>query len=485
MAGQATVLSADGGQVSVPSSGLYTAAAIQQMQSFLNAAGPTREITWDGTGTVPSPPTGSPPDSYVLEILNGANFGSVSIPSGYGAVMFGQGSSGSVTGGDANTTILSAGSITYSGNAGEIVESATIPGTTANIVDNASNATFDLGGGSYTLRAAGDGDTIRADSSALSAIVASGNGDVIQLGDPQQPVIQATFLRGESLPAATGTNLRLAGTGDAVTINGVGNVVGDAGGSTTITGMSGSSTIFAAANDVYFGAAAVTEFISSTGAQTVFGGTGNDTVFNTQGGSTVYNQGSGANSIFVAAGAGNSTINGNGAGAVFAGGGHTVLNLNNGNDQFVGGNGGSDSVYGGSVTATIFGGSNETVALVGSHSAFEVALGSNTALDGSLSSGNNFFAISTTGNTTLVGSNSGSSVDIFALDSVAGGSAHTITIENWHSGDGFFLNGYNAGDIQTMDTALNGGASSFTLSDGTTVTFQGNHPMHATGAAGY
>ena len=491
MAGQSTVLSADGGQVSVPSSGLWTATGIQQVQSLLFANNVV-EVAYGQNGAPPAPaiPAGST-GTYMLEVANGMSAGSLAIPDGYGAVIFGQGSSGTVTGGNATTMVLSAGSIDYSGNAGMVDQTSTVPGTTGTFVDNAAGAMFDLGGGSYRLTAGGAQQTIRVDEGAQTAIVASGDGDSITLGDPAGSNSSVTgvfnnarVLGAEAAGVVAGNNIRITGRGDAITVNSFGNIIGDGGaGSTTISGVTGSSTIFAANNDVYFGAAAVTEFISGAGSQTVFGGTGNDTVFNSAGGNVVYNEGSGSNNIFVDGAGGNSTINGAGAGAVFGGSGHINLVLGNGNDVFVGGTGGSDSIYGGSVTPTIFGGSSETMQVVGSHASFIVADGTNSTLSGALTNGgDNFFASSAVGNTTLVGS-TGSGAESFNLDSVSGGTAHTITIENFHTGDALFLNGYNTADIQTMDTAIVGAKSSFTLSDGTTVTFQGAQPTHASGSA--
>ncbi len=495
MAGQSTVLSADGGNVTVPSSGLWTATGIQQVQSLLFAnnvhefvynQGPTALAL--AAASIPTVPAGDA-GTYVLEIQNGTAFGSLAIPDNYGAAIFGQGSTGSVTGGTGNTTVLSAGSISYSGNAGEVVETSTVAGTTGTFVDNATGAVFDFGGGNYSVTAGGNQQKIQIDNSAQAAVVASGNNDTIILGDPTGSSPPATLsdasrALADAAALVPGTNLNITGRADVVTVNTFGNVIADhGGGSTTISGISGASTIFAAANDVYFGGAATTEFISGTGAQTVFGGTGNDTVFNNPGSSLTYNEGTGSANVFVAGG-GNSTIYGNGSGAVFGGSGQTALVLGNGNDVFVGGTGGSDSIYGGSVTPTIFGGSNENAQIVGSHASFVVAGGDNSSFNASLSNGgNNFFATSLTGNTTLVGAN-GPGPDTFNIGSVAGGSAHTLTIENWHTGDGLFLGGYSQADVQTMDTAVLGGKSAFTLSDGTTVTFGGGpHPTHVSGNA--
>lgn len=485
MSGTATVLSAGG--ATVPSSGLYTATGIQQVQTLLNQVNTiTVEVYGqNGVPPVPTVPAGSA-GTYVLEVPNGTTLsGALNIPGGYGAVIFGEGTSGTVTGGDAHTTVVSAGDITYTGAAGEIVASSTISGATGSFNDSASGAVFDLGGGAYSVTASGADEAVRVDNSAVGTVIdASGTGDNIVLGDPSGSGGAAGAAAAGSGGPAYILHLTNSVPGGTVAVNTFGDLIDDAhgAGSTTISGISGSSTIFAANNDVYYGANAVTEFISSAGAQTVFGGTGNDTVFNTQGGSTVYNQGTGGGSIFVNSGGSDSTIFGAGAGAVFDNGGRTTLVMNTGNDVFVG-LGGSDSIYGGNVVPTVFGGSNENAKIIGSHSAFVVALGNNGAYDASLATGGtNFFALSSTGNTTLSGAAQGTA-DTFNLVRSGGGTAHTITIDNWHAGDGLFLAGYATSDIQTMDQAILGGAKSFTLSDGTTVSFSGAAPTHAIGSA--
>ena len=479
MAGQSTVLSV-GGSVTVPSSGQWTAAGIQQVQSLLNANNVVTVLY--GTGGVPPAPSVPAGDfgTYVLEVPNGTAVGSLAIPDNYGAVILGQGSSGSISGGTANTTVLSAASLmSYSGNAGEVVQTATLPGATATIVDNAVGAVFDLGGGAYSVTAGGNQQNIQIDPSAKVALVASGSGDTIQLGD-------SSIASGPS--TVTGTNLRINGIDASVTVNSFNNIISDRGGSATIAGITGSSTIFAGNNDVYYGAGATTEFIALGGAQTVFGGTGNDTVFN-GGSNVVYNEGANSASTgnnIVVNESGNMTVNGaaGGAGAVFGGvaGSSTTLILGNSKDVFVGGTGGSDSIYGGNVSPTVFGGSNESLKIVGSQSSFIITGGSNSTYDASATSGtDHFFSTSTLGNTTLIASSGG--IDTFQLSSVAGGTQHVIDIQNWHTGSALFLNGYSAGDVQTMDTAISGGSSHFTLSDGTTVQFTGNQPTHANGSS--
>lgn len=489
MSGQSTVLSTGG--ATVPSSGLYTAMGIQQVQGLLNANNVVEEV-WgqNGIPPVPTVPAGAQ-GTYVLAVPNNTDVGSVSIPAGYGAVVLGQGTSGTVTGGGANTSVLSAGSVDYSGDAGAVTFSGGPAGAGSvggSLMDNATGAVFDLGGGTYSVTAGGNQQTIQIDDGTNAAIAASGNGDTVRLGDPPGSATISAALRAAQAPVApSNVTLTLTGQGAAVSVYSGNNLIVDNNGlgSNTISGVGGSSTVFAGNKDVYYGGGGVTEFLSSTGAQTVFGGTGNDTVFNTQGGNIVYAEGSGTSHVFVG-GTGTSSIFGNGSGAVFGGTGRIALMLDRGQDVFVG-QGGSDSIYGGSVMPTVFGNNNENVSIIGSHAAFEVALGNNGVYNASLSNGgNNFFAQSSTGNTTLTGAVSTAPTgDNFVLLNNGAVNAHTVTITNWHTGDGFFLGNYSQADIQTMDNAIGAGGSSFKLSDGTTVVFQGQHPMHTGGNAAY
>jgi hypothetical protein len=478
MSGTPTVLSTHG--ASIPSSGFYTAQAISQVQALLNNAAAVVEVYGqNGVPPIPAVPPGEAGD-YVLVVPNGVTVPStLSLPDGYGAVVLGTGTDVTLTGGGANTTVLSAGALDYTGAAGSVADS----GGSGTVDDSAAGAIVALGGGAFSVTMAGNQQAVNVDDGGSASVVSTGIGDVYAFGDPTTSGALQAAIDDATVPSNV---LDLAATSQNSLVNLLSNnnVVYDNGfGSSTINGIGGAATVFAANNDVYYGGAASLLFIGAGSSQTVFGGTGNNTVFgNTAADKIVDNLSSGFN-IFVAE-ASAATVFGAGTGAVFGGTGSTELILGNGNDVFVGG-GGTDTVYGGNTTPTVFGGTNENLNIVGSHAAFEVALGDNDVMNASLSDGgNNFFALSSDGNTTLIGA-AGGTEDNFVMVSTAGGTAHTVTIENWHNGDGLFLANYGAADIARMDNALNGGAASFTLSDGTTITFQGNHPTHGVGSVGF
>ena len=72
------------------------------------------------------------------------------------------------------------------------------------------------------------------------------------------------------------------------------------------------------------------------------------------------------------------------------------------------------------------------------------------------------------------------------------GTATSLVINNWHSGDVFYLSGFNAYDSTTMDNAIANslargaaGDLTFTLSDQSTITFVGSHPTNYSGNAAF
>ena len=482
MAGQATVLAVGG--ATVPASGFYTAQGIVQVQALIATAsvpGGAQVVIYDPAASIPAVPPGLE-GKYVLVVPNNAG-GTFTVPHGYGAVVLGQNTDVVVRGGDATTAILSAGALDYQGAAG-LVDASSGEGK---IVDSAVGGVIDLGGGSYTVTGAGDRQTIQVDN-GKDFINAAGVGDNILLGDG--PPFDGFTQLFPGASAISGSEVTVSGSNSKITVNGTGYLLTDnrGAGANTITGAYGSVTVFAANNDMYVGAGAVVEFIGSGSAQTVIGGSGADVVFG-QAGQIVYNEGGGSGHIFVGGtvpGVSQATVNGAGSGLVFGGSGSTLLNLGNATDTFIAGVNGRDSIFGGSTVATVFGNSNETLSIVGTHYGLEMAVGSNNVLDATQSyGGNNFFALASGGNTTLMGSAIGTGIDTFNIATAAGAQAHSVVIDNWRSGDGVFLSGYSANDVQAMDAAVNAGSASFSLSDGTTVTFNGAHPMHAVGTVAY
>ena len=485
MSSQLTVLAAGG--ATVPASGNYTALGLSQVQAIFNQAsmpGNSTVVTFDPLNpTIPAVP---PADfgNYVLIVPNSATQPlTLAIPSGYGAVILGRGTNATVTGGDATTRIVSGGLLDYTGAAALVDASA----GSGRITDSAANAIVEVGGGAYSVTATGHASTIRVDNGSPDFIDVRGGSDSIQLGNG--PPSGTYFDLYQFAASVSGATVRTA-LGDVVTVNGTGYTIVDnatGAGATTINALWGSSTVFAGTGDLYQGqgGSAVTEYIGTGANQTVFGGSGNDTVFG-QAGDIVYNQGSGAFSYFIA-GSGNATVNGSvaGGGAVFGGTGNTYFTLGNSNDVFVGGSG-HDTIVGGAAIPTVFGGSHETVVIQGSHVAFVVALGEDEVMDASGAlGGTNFFALGSQGNVTLIGNPSSGVPDTFQIQSVPGGRVHTVDIQNWHTGDGLFLTGYGQADRDLLDATLNAGGTTFTLSDGTTIRFDGAHPTHGIGGVGF
>ena len=105
-----------------------------------------------------------------------------------------------------------------------------------------------------------------------------------------------------------------------------------------------------------------------------------------------------------------------------------------------------------------------------------VDIGNNATVDASQTQGGNTYWTSTHyGSSTLIGSLNGPETFVVGTDTP--GTA-TITIQNWHIGDSLQLQHFGSADLATATAAVSAGASSFTLSDGTTVAFVGNHPTN-------
>ncbi len=291
----------------------------------------------------------------------------------------------------------------------------------------------------------------------------------------------------------------LAGRG--VTFNGTGNtgtayVVDDVGGSHVTTGLhtvfwnepsTGPDTIRAGggANDTIFAQHAV-NYHGENGASLFFDGK--------------YNSTEGANTISAAA---NATIYGGAAGGAYSIGGGTFF--------FTAAAGGSSAVpvrdiatqtslSGGGAQFFLYTNTNElltvtTVAGAVGSGLNLVATGSNTVLDATnalghdtvwmLSTANSGGVDAVTGAATILGSTAGNETFTLYMDN-ASETAHTIDIQNWQASNTFSLwnaagvgsGVYNPVDVAAINAFNAGGQSSFTLSDGTTVSFSGNTPTH-------
>ena len=130
-----------------------------------------------------------------------------------------------------------------------------------------------------------------------------------------------------------------------------------------------------------------------------------------------------------------------------------------------------------------------------------VALGNNTTVDAANSAGNDtiwmeaiasgsFGNTPATGAATIIGATAGHEIFGLIIDNAVE-TAHTITIENYQATDQFLVenvsgtnpSAYLANDVAAIDAFNAGSATSFTLSNGTTVLFQnGVHPTVTLGA---
>ena len=467
MAGEATVLAAGG--VTISTTGAQTGDVFRQVVNIVNDAG-GNVYGPDGNSTVSAisaPPPIAP--GWVYSLSN--NYvGTLDLPTGYGAVILDAGTNVTVSGGDPSTAIVSAGTLAYTGDSTSV---ATL-GDNSAIDDNGIQANIAVGGQNESVTLGGDNQTLNIDGGSQGTFTETGSGATIKVG-PQAPVTPSIT---SAIPSVSGavSNFDL----------------------TDSTALS-LQDAFAASVVVLHGGA---DTVSATvGINTIFGGTGNDTVFAQAG--VNYTEGSGNNlftggsyaaqdaaASITGAPAIHSTVTATtGHDSLFGGTVGDQYNLGNGSELFVGG-GGADTMFGGSVAPTIFGGSNESLKLIGTNGGLIVASGDQDMIDASKADqGSTFFVsdVTSVGNTTLVGSTAAPTPDshdqfVIGADSSASatGVAHTITIENFHSGDAFFLSGYTDADGSAFDNAVHntppGGDVSFTLSDNTTIKFVGSHP---------
>ena len=330
------------------------------------------------------------------------------------------------------------------------------------LLQQIASQNYNFGSGFTTLTSgtSGSKQSVSVDGTANVLAYMNGSATFNQSGG------NSTFV------AAPGTNTFMqtggsgeywaSSTGDAITLGGAGSqetVAGAvSGGVQTIHASGGADTIFAAGSApgvggiIYYGSSA------STGSSFLVAGKGTSTVYT----------------------AANETMYGNTGGS--------WVSMSSGSNMVFLGGGGADTITGGGAKATIWGLSNETItssASVGS--AVYIVNGDKSAIDITSSGGNaKFLAIDGgvfAGNATLTMSNAGHdgvalfSADAFGLSHVA----HTLTIANWQSTDVLDLSplggasGYGASVAAAAQSALASGKS-FTLADGTTVTFTGNKP---------
>lgn len=485
MAGNATVLST--GYATVSTTGAQTGQVLNRLNSLIQTSNAISSVNAydqdvdNGSATIAASAT---PGLYVVPDGSTAT---ISIQSSAAGVVLAQNTNVTLAGGDANTGIVSQGILDYSGAAG-LIDAF---GDTSTVNAVADNAIIGVGGSDMMVTLGGVGQSLHVDGGTTGIFTQTGSDAAIQVGSGSASVAVAS-------PDSGTIQLQLNG-GNAVSLgsSSVSSVLVLHAGSNTISAVTGTSSVFSQGGaSEYYGNAASVYFVGATSVvavSTVFGGSGSDTVF---GGTGVnYTEGSGNNVFYsgvsptnplraehstVTATSGHDTLFGSAAGDQF--------NLGRGSELFVGG-GGADTMFGGSAGPTVFGASGEDLKLIGTRGAFALAFGNSDTVDASLSNqGSTFFAVNYpgVGNTTLVGSAvspSGGAHDEFVVGSVTGGgnAVHTITIDNFQSGDSFYLVGYSAADDATFQHAVaadhtKGGGLSFTLSDNTTVVFNNNHP---------
>ena len=277
-----------------------------------------------------------------------------------------------------------------------------------------------------------------------------------------------------------------------------------------VDAFAGISTIFGrAANTINVGAgsvffvggadtvSAMSDLVPPSDASTIHGGTANSTVFATA--NDRFDLGSSQANVFVG-GSGASTINALTGGGLFFGGTHgDDYNSGTSAAQTFVGLGGADTINsaGGTVAPLLYALNGERMQVVGGAATTVVGFTQGGVVDVSRTSGNNdlFAGYGDSGNETLVGAtasvdSTGAAIhDTFVVGVNPNATAATITVDNWHAGDVFFLTGFGPADIATMDAAISNGlgASSltFTLSDKTTINFVGNHPTNFSGGAAF
>jgi hypothetical protein len=436
-------------------------------------------------------------------VIPAGDTGTLSIPSGYAYVVY-EGS-GSLTGGDATTSIVGSG-ITYTGKAGAVIGT----GGTENVTDSTAGATFAFYSGTFNLNTSGSNDTIAVDSGASGNATITGSNVMLELGTPApDSTVSATAAVAAAVSTPSVITTIITGTNETTSISGASNLifltgtdaVTQSGGSSTIvtgatgivtmTALGGSQVIYgnAAGADV-INAGLATEFVGAPGAPSstfTSSAGGADTIF---AGSAINYDGAAAASSFF--------LGGNGAATVIAGTSSTLFGGTGGGSYTAGTTmtfwnftgGATDSLLGGaSSTITAYGSSNENVIvsqLGAASGGVYVAFGQTDTINAMNAHGGNTFYIldqtltggaNVAGDTTLVGSNAGH--DLFAMFAETSTVAHTITIENWQATDTLYMNGFSQADSATASAALSAAAgadATFTLSDNTTVKFVGTSP---------
>lgn len=453
MSGNVTTVSI--GSTSVSTSGALTGKLLEQFASALSVSA---AVTLPATAT--SLPASDGLHDQTLIIPSGYS-GPLSVPAGYEFVIY-QGA-GTLQGGDSNTVVI--GDLNYAGGAGTIVGTGSGSGT---VVATDPGAVVALATGNEMVFGNAASQSYNFDS-GFDTLLASGAGDTLVMGGAAS--LFAFFNDGGSFTQTGGASTIVAG-GAAATMN----------------ASAGQTEFWTSANNaVSLGSGSAIVLGNASGTTSVTAGTGSDTVVAVN---TMKYMGGTGNSLFVG-GSGMSTVYTATNETAYGGTGGDVMSIASGSKLLFVGDGGADSVMGGTIAPTIWGNKNENLTVSDSVAGGNYVLFGNNdqmnlmnsgggshiiAVDGAPFAGNASLTMSSAGNDSLV---------LFSPDQFGLTHANaTITVMNWQASDILDLTfanisghdfGYSATDQQSAQTQL-GSGNSFTLSDGTTVVFQGAKP---------
>jgi hypothetical protein len=316
----------------------------------------------------------------------------------------------------------------------------------------------------------------------LNQIVISASPDGGAFAAPQPGMTNEAVViapaEGGSYTVPTGYQAEfLGGTADATLTDAVA-------GNALLAANSGNDRLVAnAPNDVLVAGSGGDSLFGGSYANTVAGGSGSATVFGGTGATQAIGR---AGSLQLIGGMGASTVfGGTGAASVAAGPGGAVVAVDAGMNATVNGSSG---------TATVFGAAGATVDLVGSGGEdFLIAGSGNETINASGASSPDWLSVSSmvtssaavliagSGNDTLIAGSAagattmtgGSGHDAFVFFRQAAGGAHDV-ITNFATNDAVYIEGYaTSGSASALQAAATVGSAglTFTLSDGTTITF--------------
>jgi hypothetical protein len=452
-----TVLSVGG--VTISKAGAMEGAMLAQIASVISAASTagTLNVVTVASGA-PLPDTTIAGDTNVL-VIPADDTGLITAPTGYQYIVYT--GDGTVQGTD-NATII--GDLNYVGPAGAVLGGETVPTGSGVVTDISPGAVLAFDEGFNLVFGLASAQSYRFDG-GYNTLIATGMGDVVSV-DGAASVI--SYLNGGgTVGQSSGFETIIAGSS-------VQSMFDIAGGDAVIWGSPGGDSVFAGTGNV--------EFLNGAGLSTMTASSGADTVFAT--GGVVYQGGTGK-SLFIG-GSGFSTVFASSNEVAYGGTGGEQIILSQGDTLLFVGGAGSDTIMGADTVApTVWGNNGNNLTVISSApGALYVNYGNDTmnlasaagsshivALNGGPFEGNDSLTMSSAGNDSLVMFNG----SLFGLPT----GDHTITVANWQGSDVMDLSdGYTSTDAAGAQAALAGGASSFTLSDGTTVQFMGNKPTN-------